>query len=202
MQGIKSLHKVSKKELKHVINIFIEAFGGNYTFYGSKPKKRKLKYLFKFLVLSGYYRGTILATSPKMEGASIWIKTTGRKFSLKGIIRKGGWKLFLNLPFVNFVKLSIVGLILDIKQKKWAPGLHWYLKFIAIKPEFQGKGFANFIIQNMLYEVDKDGLVCYLETQNPNIIPFYEKYGFEVAEKFSIFGKPTRAVIRKPQKIL
>jgi hypothetical protein len=50
----------------------------------------------------------------------------------------------------------------------------------------------------MLERIDKEGLPCYLETQNPENIPLYEHFGFKVMEEGVIPGSPVKqfAVLR------
>jgi ribosomal protein S18 acetylase RimI-like enzyme len=57
---------------------------------------------------------------------------------------------------------------------------HWYLPWLAVRPERQGDGLGAALLREGLERVDADGLPAYLETPNPRTIPFYERHGFTV----------------------
>jgi ribosomal protein S18 acetylase RimI-like enzyme len=57
---------------------------------------------------------------------------------------------------------------------------HWYLPWLAVRPERQGAGLGAALLSEGLERVDADGLPAYLETPNPRTIPLYERHGFGV----------------------
>lgn len=57
---------------------------------------------------------------------------------------------------------------------------HWYLPWLAVRPERQGAGLGGALLREGLERVDADGLPAYLETPNPRTIPLYERHGFTV----------------------
>jgi GNAT superfamily N-acetyltransferase len=59
---------------------------------------------------------------------------------------------------------------------------HWYLPWLAVRPERQGGGLGAALLREGLERVDADGLPAYLETPNPRTIPLYERHGFAVTE--------------------
>lgn len=57
---------------------------------------------------------------------------------------------------------------------------HWYLPWLAVAPELQGRGFGGRLLEHGLEIVDADGLPAFLETPNPRTVPLYERHGFAV----------------------
>ena len=57
---------------------------------------------------------------------------------------------------------------------------HWYLPWLAVRPERQGAGLGAALLREGLERVDADGLPAYLETPNPRTIPLYGRHGFAV----------------------
>lgn len=57
---------------------------------------------------------------------------------------------------------------------------HWYLPWLAVRPESQGAGLGGALLREGLERVDAAGLPAYLETPNPRTIPLYERHGFAV----------------------
>lgn len=56
----------------------------------------------------------------------------------------------------------------------------YYLWFIGVQPEFQGKGTGQKLMIELLEEADRMKRAVYLETSTLRNIPWYEKFGFEV----------------------
>ena len=59
---------------------------------------------------------------------------------------------------------------------------------IGVDPNHQGKGFASRLIYPMLARMDKEGLPCYLDTNNEGNVKIYEHIGFKLIKKYLIPG--------------
>ncbi len=65
-------------------------------------------------------------------------------------------------------------------------GLDYYIKDVAVRPEYQGQGIGRFLIGELMSFIDKNGVggtevfveLCAV----PDKIPFYEKLGFSANE--------------------
>lgn len=57
---------------------------------------------------------------------------------------------------------------------------HWYLAGIGTDPPKQGTGVGSALIRKKLDVCDTQRLPAYLETQKPQNVPYYEKFGFRV----------------------
>ncbi len=55
---------------------------------------------------------------------------------------------------------------------------HWYLPFIGVEPNAQGRGLGGALLQHSLARCDREGAIAYLESSNPRNIPLYERHGF------------------------
>ncbi len=60
------------------------------------------------------------------------------------------------------------------------PAEHWYVMVVGIEPTAQGLGLGRALLAPILEEARRDRLPCYLETAQPNNVPFYEHLGFHV----------------------
>jgi ribosomal protein S18 acetylase RimI-like enzyme len=77
---------------------------------------------------------------------------------------------------------------------------HYYLPFIGIDPEWQGRGLGAALMRPILDRCDKGGIPAYLEATTPRNLALYERHGFEVTEEFQ-FAKgapPMWRMWRKP----
>jgi GNAT superfamily N-acetyltransferase len=58
----------------------------------------------------------------------------------------------------------------------------WYLAVLAVSPAHQGRGVGRQLLTHVLDRCDADGTPAWLETTNPANPPFYERFGFEIAD--------------------
>ncbi|PKP88918.1 MAG: GNAT family N-acetyltransferase [Alphaproteobacteria bacterium HGW-Alphaproteobacteria-17] len=54
----------------------------------------------------------------------------------------------------------------------------WYLHYVGVRPEHQGRGHGGRIIRAQTAVADADGLPCWLETATPQNVSLYERLGF------------------------
>ena len=65
-------------------------------------------------------------------------------------------------------------------------GLDYYIKDVVVIPEYQGKGVGRILIDELIKYINDNGIkgteifveLCAM----PDVIPFYEKFGFESNE--------------------
>lgn len=67
---------------------------------------------------------------------------------------------------------------------------HWYLWALGVDPRLQGKGLGGHIVRHTLRQIDAAGSFAYLESSDPNNVPFYERLGFEVVAVIEVPGLP------------
>jgi GNAT superfamily N-acetyltransferase len=79
---------------------------------------------------------------------------------------------------------------------------HWYLGFVGIEPDLQGRGLGRELLKPVLNMADETGSNCYLETPFPGTHRFYEGLGFtRDSEHFVFSGAKSGVVtfIREPR---
>ncbi|WP_158515610.1 N-acetyltransferase [Kitasatospora sp. MBT63] len=77
---------------------------------------------------------------------------------------------------------------------------HYYLPFIGVRPEHQGKGLGTALLQRHLSYLDAGGVPVYLEASNPSNERLYAQLGFELLGPLSLPGGPTlQRMWREPQ---
>lgn len=92
----------------------------------------------------------------------------------------------------------------SVWYEEWArhdpPDPHWHLGPIAVLPACQGKGIGTKLMHRFCQEVDACSAAAYLETDMAQIVPFYERFGFEVRAESDIFGVKNSYMWRSPVK--
>ena len=70
---------------------------------------------------------------------------------------------------------------LDSETRRRHPRFpHWYLWFLGIDPEHQGKGLGSELLRHLSARADADRVPCYLETDKASSVRLYEKHGYRV----------------------
>ena len=62
---------------------------------------------------------------------------------------------------------------------------HYYLEVLGTRQDQQSKGVGSSVISLVLDRCDEEGVPAYLESSNPQNIPFYARHGFEVREEIA-----------------
>jgi ribosomal protein S18 acetylase RimI-like enzyme len=88
--------------------------------------------------------------------------------------------------------LSITrGLVVEEMMAKVHPEEpHWYLAIIGSDPHVRGKGFGNVLMRSRLDRIDAEHAPAYLESSNPDNVPYYERFGFEVTGEIAVPDGP------------
>lgn len=74
----------------------------------------------------------------------------------------------------------------------------WYLLLLVADPSMQRSGIGTLLQEEMLAKADSEGLDCYLETQKPENVPYYRRFGYEVDKELSpVPGGPTIFTMRR-----
>jgi ribosomal protein S18 acetylase RimI-like enzyme len=98
-----------------------------------------------------------------------------------GVMVKSG---LIAAPFrMGWASFSRMMAFMDVAEKEHkaaAPFDHFYIMTVGVLPERQGMGVGKKLMTKALEIVDANQMPCYLETQNENNVPIYQKLGFEV----------------------
>ena len=190
------LVRLERSQLKPAAEVLARAFYDDplftYYFPDASQRKNMSPRLFEFWLRYAVAYGEIYATSPDLEGIAVWLPSEKANQTLWGKIISGSFFLYVKLGREIMAKRRPVIEFVSLIHRLRAPFRHWYLEFIGVKPELQGKGYAGTLLRAMFARLDKERLPCYLETQNPDNVPIYQHYGFRVVEEVDIPGTGLR----------
>ncbi len=65
---------------------------------------------------------------------------------------------------------------------------HWHVDPIGVTPDLQEQGIGSQMMEYYCNHVDKLGMAAYHETDQPQNVKFYERFGFKVVGEESING--------------
>ncbi|HPD38960.1 MAG TPA: N-acetyltransferase [Mesotoga infera] len=174
--------RVSPREYSSAIEILAEAFAGDpmVKYVASEYVSKIYGVMFRAYSTKGY----AYFDSPRMNGMILWIDS-GEDPGLGAWIRGGALKM-LTFPAGSLGRLMKVGRGVSKVHKECIKEHHLHLIFIAVSPASQGKGIGRQLMSLLTHEADSKALPCYLETQNPSNLRFYESFGFYVAKEIEI----------------
>lgn len=115
------------------------------------------------------------------DAAALWLKPGATTIKMGGMLRTGVAFAPLKLGLSGMGRFNALMSYGDKLHKQAISGDHWYLLTIGVDPDRQRAGVGGRLLSAGLQRADADGLPCYLETANPDNLPFYRRHGFEVA---------------------
>jgi ribosomal protein S18 acetylase RimI-like enzyme len=63
---------------------------------------------------------------------------------------------------------------------------HYYLPFIGVRPQWQGRGLGAALLRPVLERCDEQRMPAFLEASTPRNRALYERHGFAVMEEFRL----------------
>jgi len=66
----------------------------------------------------------------------------------------------------------------------------WYLNFLGVEPDGQGRGVGSALLEHVLVRADGEAAVAYLEASSVRNRRLYERHGFEARGELRVPGGP------------
>jgi GNAT superfamily N-acetyltransferase len=95
-------------------------------------------------------------------------------------------------------RLAAVGTGMEMQNAMHPQQPHWYLPWMGVRRDAQGKGVGSALLTKGLARVDADGLPAYLEATNWRNAAFYARFGFEVMGVVEAPGYPEIVAMWRP----
>lgn len=179
------LHKITRRQIKPAAKVMARAFHEDplMIFYIPDPveREKKLPHLYEFLLKFTFKNGEAYATSKNLEGIAVVFLAPNFKMNIWQGVWYGGISLYFKLG-PEVMKKMMNQPDIEIIHNRLAPKNHWYLEILAVDPKLQGRGFGRKLLKPVLQRSKQTALPCYLETQQPNNVSLYQKFGFKLLE--------------------
>ncbi|MGZ4942607.1 MAG: GNAT family N-acetyltransferase [Halobacteriota archaeon] len=199
MEGKVKIREMKKADIPQVADVLAKAYATNPVFlaiYQGKPMvARRLQITFAAEFKYGSGNFFIAELDGRILGG-MWIaewpacQATSLKMILPGVRAAGGLA-----PLIRITKM------LGAWKKHDPQKPHWHLKIVGIEPDFQSKGIGSQMMELYCDIVDRNKLEGYLETDRPENVPFYERFGFKVVEEEIEIGVKYWLMLR-PAKVV
>jgi GNAT superfamily N-acetyltransferase len=150
------------------------------------PAGENIPYQFYILNVEHALMNGRAFTTPSLKGVAVW-RYFGNEVNPATKIQndpRTHIKEFLDEKTLQ--KLMLIGKATNSMHQNSVVGMHYYLFFLAVEPEIQGKGIGSLLIQPMLQIANKKRLPCYLETMREKNLAFYAKHGFQICSEMQV----------------
>lgn len=178
--------KAGPGELPAVIETLAQAFQTDPALSWILPdpghRARALSSLFRVLAPADARAGMVLRSDAD-EAASLW-RAPGQADSGTLEFIRNVLPLIATFGTALPRGLKVQGGI-DAHRPK---GRFWYLHYVGVRPDHQGKGHGGRIIRAQTAVADRGGLPCWLETATPENVPLYERLGFVTQAQWDVAG--------------
>lgn len=141
---------------------------------------------FGFMLRYVIFFGEAYAPSSNLEGVALWLPSEYFRMTPELMAKAGIEKLMTKAGKELMARVQPINDFIEDKHARNAPFRHWYLAFIGVDPDFQGKGFAGKLLKPILSRLKRENLACYLETESEKNVDIYKHYGFELLEKYFV----------------
>lgn len=188
------LVRVHPADARRVAALLARAFQDDplmvYAIPDARQRARLLPWLVGLNVRYGCRYGEVYRTRD-LSGAAIWMPPGRTRITPLRMLRLGMFAAPLRVSWPILRRLNTVDARARRLRARWMPEPHWYLSQIGVEPSRQRQGVARRLLQPMLAHIDAAALPCYLETENPANVAFYQRHGFRVvAEDAALHGGP------------
>lgn len=79
-------------------------------------------------------------------------------------------------------------------------GRHWHLGPVSVDAHLQGMGVGSLLMRVFCARMDAAREDAYLETDEPENVRFYERFGFEVVGEEEVLGVTNRFMLRRAER--
>lgn len=172
---------VDRKKVKYYAKIASRAYINDPVYvHACKNEKIRESFIYHFLLLrlNSSRKKDIFFFDEKDRGLLV-LREAFYDYTMWQFLKCPNW-VFLVLYFPVTIKTLMTYSHLDNK------GIFDENTFIVspvfVNPDYQGQGIASTLIKKALENADKNGFKVGLETQNPDNVAFYEKFGFKTVK--------------------
>jgi len=162
---------------------------------GERPHKERVEALFRI-------------TLGRLPGQVLVAKKGDR---IVGVLRMVEWPQcqispIQGLKLLPAMLMAVRGAVLrGLKPRRaWAKRdpqePHWHIDPIGVEPELQGQGIGSLLLTRYCEHVDALSQASYLETDRPENVPLYERFGYTVIGEESISGVTNWFMWRSPRQ--
>ncbi|MFX1508475.1 MAG: GNAT family N-acetyltransferase [Promethearchaeota archaeon] len=205
---LENLYRIQKKDIKKAYQVLGKAFhedpAWTHVIPDEDTRKKKLPFVFEFVLRYSLKYGEIYAPSDKLEGIVAWVPHTTANETFWRIIRSGAIRATIKMGSEIGRRIQMLFSVIEEDRRQHMKNKpYFYLQVIGVLPEFQGQGFGGKLLKSMFAKADMEGFSIYLETETEKNMKIYSKYGFITLKEGEAPGADFHywEMLREPRKI-
>lgn len=148
----------------------------------SRHRSARLPGFFRLNLQYGLRFGEVYGAAE--NGLAIWLPPSKSRITFWHALQAGMWRTPFSLGLRAVARLGNLNALAESFHQRLAPEPHWYLFLLGVDPHCQGQGLGAGLLEPILARADSARLPCYLETNSPEAIRFYQRLGFAVALEY------------------
>ena len=185
MSLISDLYKLQKKDIKKVLNVFLNAYSDDPMFEKFIQEEDKRRAQFEIMLKFCVKYGDVFSISDNFEGVMAIVSHDKGDMTVGRVIRSGGF--FSSMKLMSLRKImEASSKALEEAKKDLDIGPYIFLFIMAVSKEFQGKGYGGKFLRAIIEKSEIEKKPIYLETQNEKNVSLYEHFGFHVVNKITM----------------
>ena len=171
------VRKTTEEDLPAVTDTLVAAFWDDPTFsWWVQDEQRRAEIfprLFGLMAEVHLPLGTLDATD-EVNGCAIWVPPGGQPTAEEMA------QLIPRLADVTEEYAAVLLGVLERMETIHPTEPHWYLFFLATRPEWQSRGMGSALLRAVLTDCDVQQIPAYLEASSERSKQLYLRHGFEV----------------------
>lgn len=152
----------------------------------AEKRRRLLPALFRVVVRYCLRYGTIF-TTPDLAALACCLPP-GQSTTVVRLVLTGLRGAPVQIGLAGLRRFMRASAYTDEAHARAVSGQHWYVWVLGVEPERQGSGLGGQLLQTVLQRARAQHLPCYLDTQNPRNVPFYQRHSFRQVGRTTIAG--------------
>ena len=201
---IVTIRDLPVRALGDAARLLVRAFAADpiITHFLAAPRRRRFAFpaFFRALILEHLERRHVYGAwdEDRLVGVAVWAPPQGPPPSFAMRLRARLGHLVVRLFFPRRACKLYRGFAATASLHPHEP--HWYLCFVGVDPNYQGRGVGQQLLAPVLQTADRDRALCYLETPFPATHEFYRRLGFELRPAAYPFegAPPLWSMVRRP----
>jgi ribosomal protein S18 acetylase RimI-like enzyme len=166
--------------------------------------------MMEYIVAAHILDGVVHSIGDHFEGVALWMPPGCNADSYSTLFKSGTWRLHYKLSKEGKKRYfeEFMTVLHDTKHDvlKENDDNSWYLVYIGVVPEAQGRGLASQLVNHVAKKCDQDKVSMYLESSKERNNRLYQKLGFKLKTTIQMTRSetpvPLYIMVRDAQPIL
>ena len=175
---------LQRAQLKETSEALSRAFHDDplqqYVLPDNQDRRRLSPLHFQPILEYGLQFGEVLVTDDSVKGAAVWLPPGSTEVTEDRAASTGLDRVAETIGEAAAARFFSTLEYLDPFHVSDAPEPHWYTMVVGVDPGAQGQGLGRALLQPVLDRARNSGHPCYLETAQPENVPFYQHLGFRL----------------------